>query len=52
METEIAKLRDRAESLEERRSSCSDNSDPERNMYVRDDEELDLDSLFSGLLDR
>jgi hypothetical protein len=53
MEAEIAKLRDRAVSLEERTSWSSDSSDPERNTYVRaDGEDVDLDALFSGLLDR
>ena len=53
MEAEIAKLRDRAISLEERRSWSSDPSDPERNTYVRaNSEDVDLVALFSGLLDR
>ena len=53
MEAEIAKLRDRAVSLEECASWSSDSIDPERNTYVRvNSEDVDLDALFSGLLDR
>lgn len=53
MEHEIATLRDRAVSLEERASWSSDSSDPEANKYVpANNEDVDLDALFSGLLDR
>lgn len=53
MKAEISKLRERAESLEERKSWLRDGTDPERNTYVRgNSEEVDLDALFSGLLDR
>ncbi len=53
MEAEITRLRDRAVSLEERASWSSDSSDPERNTYVpANSEDVDLDALFSGLLDR
>jgi hypothetical protein len=53
MEAEIETLRDRAVSLEERASCSSDRSDPEANTYVpANSEDVDLDALFSGLLDR
>lgn len=53
LEDEIAKLRDRALSLEERTTWRSDSGDPERNTYVQaNGEDVDLDALFSGLLDR
>jgi hypothetical protein len=53
MENEITTLRDRAVSLEERASWSSDSSDPERNRYVpSNSEDVDLDALFLGLLDR
>ena len=53
MEAEIATLRDRAVSLEECASCSSDRSDPEANTYVpANSEDVDVDALFSGLLDR
>jgi len=53
MEAEISTLRYQADSLEERRSWSSESSDPERNTYVAvNSEDVDLDALFSGLLDR
>jgi hypothetical protein len=53
MKAEISKLRERAESLEERKSWLRDGNDPERNTYVRaNSEDVDIDALFSGLLDR
>jgi hypothetical protein len=53
MEAEITTLRNRAVSLEERANWSSDSSDPEANTYVpTNSEDVDLDALFSGLLDR
>ena len=53
MQAEIAKLRNRAESLEEYRSWSSHSNDPEHNTYAGENgEDVDLDALFSGLFDR
>ncbi|MBK9169738.1 MAG: hypothetical protein IPM24_20070 [Bryobacterales bacterium] len=53
MEAEIARLRHLAVSLEERESWSSDCGDPERNSYVpTNSEDVNLDALFLGLLDR
>lgn len=53
MEVEIETLRNKAASLEERASWSSDGSDPEANAYLpANSEDVDLDALFSGLLDR